>query len=392
MKVLVLSVAFPSASRPTYGVFVRERVRHVAAHMEVVVVAPVPWFPFNRLFRGDALTTTPLVEVQDGLTVYHPRVACLPAVGKTFDGVLYALSLIAFIARLRRSFAFDVIDAHFTYPDGLAAVLLGKLFRTPAVITIRGTHDIRNARSRLRRMQIRWALEAAAGVIAVSDSLRSFAEQLGIDGRRIRVIPNGIDTDRFLPGNRADARARLGLPADRTILLSVGAIGEGKGQHRVVEALTELVGCHAGLLYVVVGGDVHNDPGRRALDAVVRSAGLGGHVRLVGARPHDEVPAWLAAADLFCLATSSEGWCNSITESLACGLPVVTTAVGGNPEIVRDGEDGFLVPFWDRAAFVQSVLQALNRKWDRRAIASHARARGWERTADAVTHALAGTS
>src|SRR5439155_4865553 len=222
MKVLVLSVAFPSASRPTYGVFVRERVRHVAARMEVVVVAPVPWFPFNRLFRGDALATTPLVEVQDGLTVYHPRVACLPGVGKTLDGVLYALSLVAFISRLRRSFAFDVIDAHFTYPDGVAAVLLGKLFHTPAVITIRGTHDIRNARSPLRRIQIRSALPAAAGVIAVSDSTRPFAEQLGIDGRRIRVIPNGIDTDRFLPGNRADARAQLGLPADRTILLSVG--------------------------------------------------------------------------------------------------------------------------------------------------------------------------
>ena len=206
------------------------------------------------------------------------------------------------------------------------------------------------------------------------------------------MIPNGIDADRFLPGNRADARARLGLPADRTILLSVGALVEGKGQHRVVEALTELVSVHPGLLYVVVGGDLYNDPGRRALDAVVRSAGLGGHVRLVGARPHDEVPAWLAAADLFCLATRSEGWCNAITESLACGLPVVTTAVGGNPEIVRDGEDGFLVPFWDRAAFVRSVLQALNRKWDRQAIASRARARGWEGTADAVTHALAGTS
>src|SRR5207249_3838606 len=174
MKALVLSSAFPSVSRPTYGVFVRERVRHVSARVEVVVVAPVPWFPFNRLFRGDALAATPVVEVQDGLTVYHPRVACLPGVGKTLDGVLYALSLVAFISRLRRSFAFEVIDAHFTYPDGVAAVLLAKLFHTPAVITIRGTHDLRHAKSRLRRMQIRWALEAAAGVIAVSDSLRRF--------------------------------------------------------------------------------------------------------------------------------------------------------------------------------------------------------------------------
>src|SRR5439155_26525277 len=153
-------------------------------------------------------------------------------------------------------------------------------------------------------------------------------EQLGVAGRGIRVFPNGFDTHRFLRGNRADARAQLGWPADRTILLSVGGLVEGKGHHRVVEALPEIVSLHPGLLYVVVGGDVHNDPGRRALDAVVRSTGLDRHVRLVGARPHDEVPAWTAAADLFCLATRSEGWCNAITESLACGLPVVTTAVG----------------------------------------------------------------
>jgi teichuronic acid biosynthesis glycosyltransferase TuaC len=140
-----------------------------------------------------------------------------------------------------------------------------------------------------------------------------------------------------------------------------------------------------------VGGDVRHAEGRRALEALARRTGVEAHVRIAGARPHDEVPRWLAAADLFCLGTRSEGWCNALTESLACGLPVVTTAVGGNPEVVQDGEDGFLVPFWDRAAFVAAVLRALDRRWDRSAIAARAGTRGWERTAEDVMETLRAT-
>jgi teichuronic acid biosynthesis glycosyltransferase TuaC len=388
VKILVLSGAFPSATRPTYAVFVGERVRYVARHADVLVVAPVPWAPFNRLVRGEAIAATPAIEVHHGVPVEHPRFACTPLVGKTLDAAFYALSMVPVVARLRRRFPFDVIDAHFTYPDGVAAVLLGKMFRVPTFVTIRGTHDIRNASSRLRRAQIRWALRNAAGVIAVSDSLRQFAEGLGIEPSHIRVIPNGIDTDRFTPGDMAEARARLGLPADRTILLSVGALTEGKGHHRVVEALPELVARRPDLLYLIVGGDPTNRAGRPDLEALVRRAGMHAHVKVVGARPHDELPGWLAAADLFCLSTRSEGWCNALTESLACGLPVVTTAVGGNPEVVRDGEDGFLVPFWDRGAFVAAVLRALDRRWDRSSIAARAGTRGWERTADDVMETL----
>ena len=391
MKILVLSTAFPSATRPTYGVFVGERVRYMARHADVMVLAPVPWAPLNQLIRGHAVAATPVTEVQHGLQVAHPRFACTPLVGKSLDALLYAVSLLPVVARLRRRFPFDVIDAHFTYPDGVAAVLLGKLFRAPVFITIRGTHDVRNAGFWLRRAQIRWALQKAAGVIAVSDSLRQFAEGLGIHPSKIRVIANGVDRTRFNPGNRVEARTKLGLPGDRTILLSVGALIDGKGHHRVVEALPELLDRRPDLLYVVVGGDPGNGEGRRRLETLVRRAGLEAHVTLAGAQAHDEIPRWLAAADLFCLSTRSEGWCNALTESLACGLPVVTTAVGGNPEIVRDGHDGFLVPFWDRSAFVAAVLRALETCWDRSAIAARAGARGWERIAEDVMETL-GTS
>src|SRR5262245_16976165 len=382
-RVLVLSSVFPNAANPTYGVFVRERVRHVAEHCEAVVVAPVPWFPFNRAIRGPVRADVPAVERDGRLTIYHPRFFCVPGVGKALDGLFYFLSMRAFIGRLRSQFAFDLIDTHFTYPDGLAGALLARSFGCPMVLTVRGSHDVRNAEYRLRRPQIRFALRAAARVITVSASLGRFAESLGVPADRIRVIPNGVDPARFVPGDRAAARAALGLPPDRRILLAVGSLVEGKGHHRILEALPALRAEHPDILYVAIGA-TPAEGYRRHLEQLVEHHRLQDHARIVGARPHDEVPRWMAAADLFCLATKAEGWCNAITEALACGLPVVTTRVGGNEEIVRDGRDGLLVPFWDARAFRAAVLTGLDRKWDRAEISARARATGWQRTAELV--------
>jgi glycosyltransferase involved in cell wall biosynthesis len=140
-------------------------------------------------------------------------------------------------------------------------------------------------------------------------------------------------------------------------------------------------------LFVAVGA-APSESYRRQLEQLVARHRLGGHVRIAGPRPHDEMPRWMAAADLFCLATRSEGWCNAITEALACGLPVVTTRVGGNEEIVRDGHDGLLVPFWDAAAFQGALTTALQRPWDRPAISARARAAGWRHTAALVVQAF----
>ena len=122
MRVLVLSSAFPSRTRPTYAVFVRERVRHVAAHCQVAVVAPVPWFPLNRYLRGASVSATPRADIErGGMPVYYPRFVCPPLVGKSADAVLYAASIAPVLAGLRRRHPFDLIDAHYFYPDGVDA-------------------------------------------------------------------------------------------------------------------------------------------------------------------------------------------------------------------------------------------------------------------------------
>jgi glycosyltransferase involved in cell wall biosynthesis len=382
MRVLVLSTLFPSRTRPAFGVFVKERLRHVAARCDVVVVAPVPWFPGNRWIRGRALSSTPFIERQEGLTVYHPRIFSIPGVGKALDAVLYALSVLPLLVWLRRRFPFDLIDAQFGYPDGVAAALLGKLFRRRVMITLRGD-EMRVSAFALRRVQLAAALRAAR-VIAVSEALRQFARRFGVDVDAVRVIPNGVDPLGFHPSDRRVARARLGIAADRLVLLAVGGIVERKGHHHVIEVLPRLVADRPDVLYVVVGGAPRGSRYPAMIDELVTRHGLQPHVRLVGARPHEEIAHWVAAADLFCLATGQEGCCNAIREALACGLPVVSTRVGGNPDLVREGQDGFLVPYWDAEAFVAAIRRAVTHGWDRAAIAAYAQRHTWEDTASMV--------
>ena len=384
MRVLVLSSVFPNRIKPMFGVFVKERVRHIAEHCEVVVVAPVPWFPLNRWIRGYKGVDLPDVDRCEGLRVYHPRFLCIPLIGKCFDGVLYFLSLLWPIMRLRKSFRFDLIDTHFSYPDGVGGALLGKLLRTPVFITLRGTHDIRHAQSRLRRVQIIAALKSAETVICVSESLRRFGERIGIPRARLEVIANGIDQSLFFPANREAARKKLGLPEDATIVLAVGAMIEGKGHHRVIEILPELIASHPKLIFVALGDQGVDRSYHRHVEKFIEVHGLQEHVLLVPAQPHDEIPCWMNSADLFCLATRSEGRCNAILEALACGIPVVTTEVGGNGELIRDDLNGFLVPFWNKDSFQAALERALSKEWDCVAISEQARANTWNETAEHV--------
>jgi teichuronic acid biosynthesis glycosyltransferase TuaC len=221
-------------------------------------------------------------------------------------------------------------------------------------------------------------------VLAVSQSLKGVAAGLGIPAEHIRVIPNGVDADVFVPRDPADARRALGLPDKATILLSVGGLNEGKGHHRVVAALPELVRRHPDLLYVVVGVDRPSDSSRHLIEREMARHGLEGRVFLAGERPHGEIPLWLAAANVFCLATRSEGWANVLLESLACGVPVVSTRVGGNPEIITHPGLGTLVPANDDAALVSALRDALQRDGDRPALLAHARAHSWDSAVSAV--------
>jgi glycosyltransferase involved in cell wall biosynthesis len=215
-------------------------------------------------------------------------------------------------------------------------------------------------------------------VFAVSDSLRRLAVELGAAVEKTEVVGNGVDTARFHPVDRAAARARFGLPDSAKVLISVGGLVERKGMHRVIEVMPALIGPHPDLHYLIVGGASPEGDNRAELTAQVARLGLAGRVHFLGALPPDELKWPLSASDVFVLATRNEGWANVFLEAMACGLPVVTTDVGGNAEVVCRAELGSIVPFGDGMALQQALDNALNAEWDRGAILEYAQANQWD--------------
>lgn len=379
IELVVFSALFPSSVRPGAGLFIRERMFRVARHHPLAVVSPQPWFPGQgvlRRWRPGYRPQAPALEVQDGIRVYHPRYLALPGLLRRLDGWSMAWASLVLLRRLKTQGA-RLIDAHFAYPDGEAAVHLGRWLKLPVTLTLRGT-EVPHSRNPALRPRLVRTLRAAARIFTVSDSLRQLALELGADAAKSEVVGNGVDLARFHPVDRVAARQALGLPLDAQVLISVGALVERKGMHRVIDCLPALIEQHPRLHYLIVGGASPEGDNRGELVAQVARLGLAGRVHFLGALPPDELKTPLSAADVFVLATRNEGWANVFLEAMACGLPVVTTDVGGNAEVVCRAELGSIVPFGDAAALQRALDAALDAQWDRGAILDYARANQWD--------------
>ena len=376
----MFSALFPSAARPGAGLFIRERMFRVARHRPLAVISPQPWFPGQsliRLLRPNYRPQAPALEIQQGIRVYHPRYLSVPGLLRQLDGWSMALASLGLLRKLKRQGA-RLIDAHFTYPDGEAATRLGRWLGLPVTLTLRGT-EVPHSRSPALRPRLSRTLRSAARVFSVSDSLRRLALELGTAAEKTEVVGNGVDTGRFHPVDRAAARARFGLPDDARVLISVGGLVERKGMHRVIDVLPALLEHHPNLHYLIVGGASPEGDNRAELTAQVARLGLAERVHFLGSLPADELKWPLSASDVFVLATRNEGWANVFLEAMACGLPVVSTDVGGNAEVVCRDELGTIVPFGDSAALQQALDAALDKDWDRAAILDYARDNQWDK-------------
>lgn len=383
---VVLSILFPNTAQPQAGLFVRERMFRVARRLPLAVVAPVPWFPLQsliRLWRPHFRPPVAARETQDGIEVFHPRFLSFPGVLKRLDGLLLALGCLPLLRKLKRSGRLQVLDAHFGYPDGHAATLLGRWLDVPVTITLRGT-EVRHAAIPLLRGRLACAVKEADRVFAVSESLRQVALQLGSPAERAMVIGNGVDAARFRRLPREQCRRDLGIDTDAPVLVSVGALTERKGFHRVIEVMPALLRRWPGLVLLIVGGGGPEGDWRSRLDDEVRRHGVADAVRFLGPVEPARLSVPLSAANVFVLATRNEGWANVFLEAMACGLPVVTTDVGGNREVVAHEGLGIVVPFGDPVALEGAIGRALEMPWSREAIRRHAEENDWDRCVDVL--------
>jgi teichuronic acid biosynthesis glycosyltransferase TuaC len=267
ISVLTFSTLYPNREMPYHGIFVENRLRSLLGSGEVksMVVAPVPWFPFTDTPFGRYATfaRVPREERRHDVTVLHPRYALLPKVGMSSAPFAMYWSLRNFVAKiLSARFPFDLIDAHYFYPDGVAAVLLGRSLGKPVVITARGTDVNLIPDSGVARRLVRWAGAQAAGLITVSDALRHRLIELGVAGSRVEVLRNGVDLDLFAPQDRAAARRELGLDGAGPLVASVGWLIPRKGHDLVIRA-TAHAGSHARDRGRGPGSDCLATPSRR---------------------------------------------------------------------------------------------------------------------------------
>lgn len=375
MKLLTFSTLYPNAEQPNHGIFVETRLRYLVASgkVESRVVAPVPWFPSRhpRFGHYARLASVPRAEIRNGLSVLHPRYVVVPRVGMNITPYLLAHSARKAIGRiLDEGYDFDAIDAHYFYPDGVAAVMLGKYFNRPVVVTARGTDINLIPQFPRPRKMILQAASQADGIITVCNALKDEMVQLGMSPDNITPLRNGVDLQRFQPMNRGAARAALGLT--RFTLLSVGLLDPRKAHDLIIKALPALP--DVDLLIAGTG------PEKKNLEQLARELGVNDRVTLLGPLPQTELKTYYNAADALVLASSREGWANVLLEAMACGTPVVASNVWGTPEVVAAPEAGVLMPERTPQGLVQALGQLRANYPDHMATRRYAERFDWQPT------------
>lgn len=375
MKTITFSTLYPNSAQPRHGIFIEQRLRHLLATGEVEsrVVAPVPWFPFRHSVFGRYRTfaRVPPYEERHGIGIWHPRYPLLPKVGLSMAPFVMATAAKSWLQEMiDQGFDFDVIDAHYAYPDGVAAAILGQHFGKPVIMSVLGDDVITYPKYPIPRRLLLWGVDRAAGITSVCQALKDRLVEWGAPAEKVRVVLHGVDLDLFHPVDREAVRRRLGLSG--TVLLSVGHVTRRKGHHLAVEALREL----PETTLLIAGDGWYEEP----LRELAASFGVLDRVRFLGHVDQDALKDFYGAADALVLASSREGIANVLMESMACGTPVIATSVWGTPEAVSVPEAGVLMAERSAPALVEAAHRLFAAYPDRAATRRHAAKFRWEQT------------
>jgi teichuronic acid biosynthesis glycosyltransferase TuaC len=388
MHLLVLaSHLFPNYKNPNAAPPVVEQLRYLQRYCDIMVLVPHPWVPpvvgkLNRKWQQYA--QLPDEETVAGIKVLHPRRLVIPKVNSwawmTVSVTLSYWRFLSYHLRFTDSpfHRFTHIEGHFALPDGFAAAFMGRHFGKPSIIHVRGTdiHTIPQQSSLLRFLTA-WALRHADAIRAVSSDLAERTVKLIDAGKRrngrtetvkkVWVVPNGVDLNKFRLMARQEAKRQLGLDDDKRYLLYVGRLVAVKGLDLLLDAFAQLVQNQRDVELVLVGDGAE----RHVLVQRATTLGIRDKVHFVGAQPHERIVLWMNAGDVLCLPSRKEGFGAVLIESLACGTPVVATSVGGIPEIVTDGQVGRLVHSRDPREMAACIEEVLETPWDRQQLRNY---------------------
>jgi glycosyltransferase involved in cell wall biosynthesis len=369
----VVSPLFPNSEEPLKGIFVKQRLLQLRKHFDLRVVSPVSGI--SRVTAG-----IPHRDIIDGIEVWYPRYFRVPRIGHSLVGFSHYVSLRGFMKKFVDHYDCDAIFAHWAYPDAFAVALMNRLFKKPLFIQVHGSDINWGTRPYLRRTMIAFALKKARSVFSVAYHLQEKLVTLGVEEDRICVVPNGVNHAAFSPRDRIAARAQLGLPSERRIVLFVGNLVDVKGLRYLIEAAALLSRERKDLLFLVIG----DGPLKEGLHHMINEHQLQEHVRLLGAKPHQDMPHWMTSSDLLCIPSLSEGCPNVVIEALASGRPVVGTEAGDIPRLLRVPVGGYTVRPGDSKALADGIVKVSAQVWDPDTLARSVHDLTWEATASKI--------
>ena len=384
LRVLVLARSYPNDVLPTLGLWTEQPTIRLATRCEMRVVSPVPWCPplppLRRLEQYARFRRVPVHDRRHGVEIVHPRFVVGPARSTyPLEALAYARGIATTVERLRAEFPFDLVHAHFIYPEGVVARRLAERYGVPFVVTEhapwRGWLEQRG----IGRQAVP-AARAAATIMPVSTSVLETIRAFAGDAVRATVVPVGVDEAVFVPRPESERR--------RDQVLFVGLINFNKGIDVLLDAMARLAERGTAARLLLVGGSFYRDTRLQEdrLRERAASLGLGDRVRFVGRLLPAEVARLMAESAVVVLPSRAESFGAVLVEALACGTPVVATRCGGPEDIVTE-EVGELVPVGDAEALAEAIARVLGDpgRYDRDRLRRYALSRfGWDGIVDRV--------
>jgi teichuronic acid biosynthesis glycosyltransferase TuaC len=366
VRVAVVTKHFPNSHQQWAGHSAYQTIRVLATLCDLHVFYPETAYP--ALLTPRASRRPPLDRTWSpaGVDASYIPFPVLPVISRSLNGAMIAHRLLPHVRRFNP----DVLLSYFIYPDGYAAVRIGRALGIPAVVTAVGS-DINRIPDPIGRRLTRSTLRNAAFVSTVSDDLRVKALALGADPIRTQTKLNGCDTTIFYPRDRREARQALNIDPDAKVIVYVGRLDLRKGLMELIDAVAQLIPQHSDLRCYIVG----DGPDKPALLEAIARYNVAAQITIAPSCPTAQVALWMGAADLVTLPSYNEGCPNVVVEALAAGRPVVATNVGGIPELV-DNSGGRLVPPRDVPALANALAEVLSQTWDASVIAT-GHSRSW---------------